>query len=120
MSGAESGHAIIDRLAQRGLHAGGRVVGGHGAPVVERATDEDGGSGDGHEGEQRAERLARDDTAEEPAEESEARDARGHGEEPDDHGAHDAQPHAAGERPESPVEVHGQAQLYRLRGLVCC
>jgi hypothetical protein len=53
MGGAEGGHAVIDGLAQSGLYAGGRVLGGHGAPVIERAAHQDGGGGNGHERKQR-------------------------------------------------------------------
>ena len=104
---AEGGDALVDGLAERALHARSGAVRGHGAPVVEGAPERDRGSRQRHEGQQRAQRLARDDAAEEPPEERQARDPRTDGKETQQHGARDARAHAARECPEPAVEIHG-------------
>ena len=107
--GAQRGDALVDGLAQGALHARRRAVRRHRAPVVERAAKDDGGGREGDKRQQRAERPAGDHVGEEPAEEGQARDADADGEEADQRGARDAQPHAAREGPQATIEIDCRA-----------
>jgi len=106
VGGAESGHAVVDGLAKSCLHAGRRVVGRHGAPVVERARTRTAAAVTATSGSSaRRDSPAMTRPRSQPKRRSRAMPAAT-ARSPMSTGAHDAQPHAAGERPESPVEVH--------------
>src|SRR5262245_7003914 len=107
--GTEGGHAVVDGLAEYALDHRRRLVGGHGAPVIKRAAGDHRGRSEAEEGKDGAWASALDDQGEEPAEEGEARNACAHGEQPEQHGARDAQAYPACEGPETSVEVHERA-----------
>ena len=107
--GAERGHLGVEPPPQLALHAGRRVVGGHGPRVVERAAADERQRGEDDRGRERRQRVAGEHAGQQPAEQREAGDAGDGGHQPDQHGGGDAAADAGGQRPQSPIEIHGSA-----------
>jgi len=103
---AERGDLRVEPPAQPRLDARRGVVGHHRSAVLEDAAQGDEGRDAGHRPGQAPERVAREQTAQHPAEQRQPRGAHEHREEPGQGGARDAAAHAPGERPEPGVEVH--------------
>ena len=103
---AERGDLLVDDAAQRHLHPRGGLVRDHGAPMLEHAAQHHHRRDGGGRQQQLREALAGEQGADQPAQQAEARDAEGAGDETDQHGPGDAQPDAAGEGPKPRLDMH--------------
>ncbi len=103
MGGPEEEHLGVHGLAEPRLYPGRRPVGDHGAGVVEAAAEHRGDRHRRHRTDQRGERRAGEDAAEEPPEEGEASDPGGHCQETQQDRARDPASDPGGEGPELPV-----------------
>ena len=107
---------VVEPAAQSRLHAGRRLVGEHGAHVLEPAAQRGDGGGGQDERHERAGPRAGGDLRQQPAEQRQARDARHHREESDQDGGGDARADTRGQRPEPTVDVHGAPPSIRPEG----
>ena len=100
---AQGEHVRVHPLAQARLDAGRRGVGDHRPGVVESAAEADGERHSRDRSDQGLERHPGQDPPEQPAQETEARDPGGHGQETQEDGRQDAGSHPGREGPELPV-----------------